>query len=61
VCVELTATLQSEGKAVLRWQPSSKIDGMMRFEKYVAERRMCGVGNLAIVTKVPTSDTKTCR
>ena len=59
-CAEVTAALQSEGKAILRY-PSSRIPGMMRFERYVAERHMCGVGYLAIVTKVPTSDTKACR
>jgi hypothetical protein len=59
-CAQVTATLQSEGKAILRY-PSSRIDGMMRFEKYVAERHMCGVGNMAIVAKVPTSDSKACR
>ena len=59
-CAEVTATLQSEDKAVLRY-PTSNLPGMMRFERYVAQRHMCGVGNMAIVTKVPASDTKACR
>jgi hypothetical protein len=59
-CAQLTAALQSEGKSILRY-PSSRIEGVMRFERYVAERQMCGVGNMAIVAKVPTSDTKSCR
>ena len=35
-CAELTAELQSNGKAILRY-PASGVHGMMRFEKYVAE------------------------
>jgi hypothetical protein len=57
-CAEVQAALQSGGKAHLRFP--SKVDGMMRYGNFVAGRQMCKMQQIAMWTKVPASDTKSC-
>ena len=45
-CAQVTATLQSERKAILRY-PSSRVPGLIRYDKYVPDRNACSAGQLA--------------
>ena len=58
-CAQVTATLQSERKAILRY-PSSRVPGLIRYDKYVPDRNACSAGQLPIMSNVPTTDTKSC-
>jgi hypothetical protein len=59
-CAQVTATLQSERKAILRY-PSSRVPGLMRYDTYVPDRQACSAGQLPVMSNVPTTDTKSCR
>ncbi len=60
-CEQVQTTLQSEGKVVFK-TPSSKVAGMMKYERYVRDRMSCGAGgqNWALPAKVRTSDNNAC-
>lgn len=59
-CDEATAALQSERKAVLM-SPLSKVPGMMRFDRYVADRQACGAPpGWAQPAKIRTGDGESC-
>lgn len=59
-CDEVQAALQSERKTILR-SPSSKVQGMMKFDRYVVDRQACGgPPNWAQPSRVRTGDGQSC-
>jgi hypothetical protein len=59
-CEQVQSALKTEGKAILR-SPSSRIPGMMKYEKYVSNRSSCGSPpSWAMSTRVKTSDSQSC-
>jgi hypothetical protein len=59
-CEELQAALRSEKEAVLM-SPSSKVPGMMRFDKYVIDPRVCGAPPMhGKDASVKTGDGQSC-
>jgi hypothetical protein len=58
-CEEVQAALQSEGKSILM-SPSSRVPGMMRFDRYVAESQACGAPHWDQPTRAKTGDGQSC-
>ena len=56
-CAEAKAALQSDGKALLYYTSKS---GLPRYGMFVAGRQMCKFPQMAIWSKMPTSDNKSC-
>jgi hypothetical protein len=54
-CAEIRAALDSSGSAILRW-PSSKVDGMMRYGKYMSPDRSCKMQQIKAMTTIKASD-----
>jgi hypothetical protein len=58
-CAQVKETLQSEGKALMRWH-SHNVPGMMRYGMYHAGRHMCKNQQIALRVRVAASDTTDC-
>jgi hypothetical protein len=59
-CEQVQTALRS-GKGAILQTPSSRVPGMMRFEKYVADRIACGSSpNWGLASHVKTGDGQSC-
>ena len=56
-CVDVQAALSASGSAVLR-RPSTRIDGVVLYDRYVAAGSACRMQDIAVRAAVPTSDAK---
>jgi hypothetical protein len=54
-CAEIRAALASDGSAILRW-PSSKVDGMMRYQRYISPNGSCKMQMIKAMTTIKASD-----
>lgn len=58
-CGQVKALLQNEGAAILRY-PSKRNTGIVLYDRYVANRHSCVMGEITERASVPTSDTGSC-
>lgn len=58
-CGQVKALLENEGAAILRY-PSKRNTGMMLYDRYVANRHACLMGEITQRATVPTRDTGSC-
>lgn len=58
-CGQVKALLDNEGAAILRY-PSKRNKGMVLYDRYVANRHSCVMGEVTQRATVPTSDTGAC-
>lgn len=58
-CVEAKQTVKDEGAVIFRY-PSTRVPGLMLYDRYVANSNYCYSGESAERAYVPTADTNKC-
>lgn len=58
-CSKVKATISREGAAIMRY--TSPRTGVLRYDRYVANRSFCQPGETIEWTSIPTADQKNCR
>jgi hypothetical protein len=59
-CAAIQSALIAEGAAILRY-PSKRVGGLVLYDRYVGDSRLCGAGKIGIWSSVPAKDAKRCR
>lgn len=59
-CAQIQATVQREGVVVLQY-PSQRSANLLLFDRYVASRAQCRLGEELKRDTVPAADTASCR
>lgn len=59
-CDEAQAAVKSDG-AIVMMRESSKVPGLMLYNRYVSGRHMCGGGELTRSGNMKTSDSASCK
>lgn len=58
-CARVKATISQEGAAIMRY--TSPRTGVIRYDRYVANRSFCRPGETTEWASIPTSDQRSCR
>lgn len=58
-CAAVQESIDREGAAILRY-PSTRVNNMTLYDRYVRNSRQCDFGEKAETTTVPTRDQQNC-
>ncbi len=58
-CARIQAIIDSQGAAIMRY-PSTRVRGLVLYDRYVRNGALCMVGEAATLRYIPAADTKRC-
>ena len=58
-CARVHSIIASQGAAIMR-HPSTRVRGLVLYDRYVRDGTLCEVGEAAYLFYIPTKDTKNC-
>lgn len=58
-CARIHSIINSQGAAIMRY-PSTRVPGLVLYDRYVRNGAQCMVGEAAVLSYIPAADTKRC-